>query len=1032
MISDVSTRSCPSRRRSIHVIRTDIAVPEQHIRYPPAFVAYLARLLLARDERCAAWWAGAKSAGTETPQELFARFEASVAKTLAERWRGKAGALAAALIKRFGGRFPFDAEQQIRLCFGLLSEDVLRGSFFDQNFSTDRDEVMEVFLAMDRDGNGMLTRDEIQDTFQSIGDGWLSKPEVEQMLKEALANSNGEVDVAGFKAAVAASLTAPRARAAQGLPDAEWWRDPAALLPAPMLTNATSAVLQEAHEKYSQDGGIQAQPLQREKPLNFRIYALFTLAGALACTMTHVALVPLDVVKTLQQTEPSRFSNLGLLAAGHRLVKENGVSGLFLGFWPTMAGYTWYGASVFPGYELFKRKLMEVVGPRKAVSLRVPTILLAGAMATFFACIGVCPAEAIRIRTVAERGFRPEFLSSFHHLFAGFPPLLLRQVFFGMAKFLVFDTVAAMVYRQFPWMANRKRSSSFVSMFSGALAGIISTFVSQPADAILTCLSTTPQLGIAGAAAALWRDGQFGAFYAGFSTRAAWAAAIIGGQFLLYDVAKRIFQVTHGDLSQTADGLSTALRSEKVFQPAAANLAGRDIAVQCGVHSSRHGQDVDDVALACAWGHCDPRFSLLLQTFSPGSVQGYLHLARFLFCRFNWHGSGSKISANGYEQGSAARLQAQLLERKGLRGDLQVDVDERFVAVAPESQLICDILTDKGFRSFLFDRGIHQVRVGELPPLQPGPGPPGNDSISEARSDGSRMKLFGLSCRLAPDPCASWKTVSVELRKTAMASLESQLSLLESLSSTYPFPAEFKLEFDDDQHINVISHLCKSPKGPSTIAFLLPGVHGGVGPCRQPGSNFDSSCLYAMLAERLLDTSDAIDVYRISWQFMRPGLEYALNSICRVLHYALKKARHRGSTSIRVVFVGHSLGAQVAVHAAYVLSRLQADGHAFLGKAGESMSMDVRGLCTLNAPVNNWEVAADVQKALVPLKALLVSGDADEVVKPRSTKKLFKALRCKDKRHLELAGGTHDLFQHKDLLTEEVSQFILDIAEEPA
>ena len=28
-------------------------------------------------------------------------------------------------------------------------------------------------------------------------------------------------------------------------------------------------------------------------------------------------------MKTLQQTEPSRFSNLGLLAAGHRLVKES-------------------------------------------------------------------------------------------------------------------------------------------------------------------------------------------------------------------------------------------------------------------------------------------------------------------------------------------------------------------------------------------------------------------------------------------------------------------------------------------------------------------------------------------------------------------------------------------------------------------------------------------------------------------------------------------------------------------------------------
>ena len=59
------------------------------------------------------------------------------------------------------------------------------------------------------------------------------------MLQEALANGNGEVDVSGFKSAIASSLTAPRARQAQGIPDDEWWKDPAALVPAPMLERAT-------------------------------------------------------------------------------------------------------------------------------------------------------------------------------------------------------------------------------------------------------------------------------------------------------------------------------------------------------------------------------------------------------------------------------------------------------------------------------------------------------------------------------------------------------------------------------------------------------------------------------------------------------------------------------------------------------------------------------------------------------------------------------------------------------------------------
>ena len=58
--------------------------------------------------------------------------------------------------------------------------------------------------------------------------------------------------------------------------------------------------------------------------------------------------------------------------------------------------------------------------------------------------------------------------------------------------------------------------------------------------------------------------GHLGAFFVGFHTRAIFAALIIGGQFLLYDLSKRLFRVTHADLSQRADVLTTALRTEKL------------------------------------------------------------------------------------------------------------------------------------------------------------------------------------------------------------------------------------------------------------------------------------------------------------------------------------------------------------------------------------------------------------------------------------------------------------------------------------
>lgn len=66
---------------------------------------------------------------------------------------------------------------------------------------------------------------------------------------------------------------------------------------------------------------------------------------------------------------------------------------LLQGIGPTLAGYLWYGITVYPGYELFKRLFIDMVGPLNAALFRVPLVLAAGATATTIACIGVCPAE---------------------------------------------------------------------------------------------------------------------------------------------------------------------------------------------------------------------------------------------------------------------------------------------------------------------------------------------------------------------------------------------------------------------------------------------------------------------------------------------------------------------------------------------------------------------------------------------------------------------------------------------------------------
>ena len=71
-------------------------------------------------------------------------------------------------------------------------------------------------------------------------------------------------------------------------------------------------------------------------------------------------------------------------------------------------------------------------------------------------------------------------------LFDGFQTLLIRQVLFGMMKFLVFDYFADFVFDLFPFLANQTETQLLVSLLSGAVAGLTASIVSQPADTILT------------------------------------------------------------------------------------------------------------------------------------------------------------------------------------------------------------------------------------------------------------------------------------------------------------------------------------------------------------------------------------------------------------------------------------------------------------------------------------------------------------------------------------------------------------------
>jgi len=62
----------------------------------------------------------------------------------------------------------------------------------------------------------------------------------------------------------------------------------------------------------------------------------------------------LDVVKTKAQTSGGKTS---IIEGVRTLAREEGIEGLTRGIEPTILGYTFYGVTVYPGYEFFKRAL---------------------------------------------------------------------------------------------------------------------------------------------------------------------------------------------------------------------------------------------------------------------------------------------------------------------------------------------------------------------------------------------------------------------------------------------------------------------------------------------------------------------------------------------------------------------------------------------------------------------------------------------------------------------------------------------------
>ena len=269
------------------------------------------------------------------------------------------------------------------------------------------------------------------------------------------------------------------------------------------------------------------------------------------------------------------------------IAKTEGIEGFTLGAQATIAGYLYYGLSVYPSYSFSKWFLgHEVLSPAYATAHADGIALVAGGIAAIIASLGLTPLEACRIRTVAEPEVYRDFglrgtlnviqqedrdagRNVYATLYQGLPALMTRQVIFGSVKFLAFERACEAMFATWPFLKDSAGLALGVTLVAGGLSGVLSSVVSQPADSVLTYIAATNSNSnsnnsdsnssdsmssnsnsLLSSVSTMVENEGVSSLFRGLGGRCIWAAAIISGQFVLYDVFRSALGINTEDLSQ--------------------------------------------------------------------------------------------------------------------------------------------------------------------------------------------------------------------------------------------------------------------------------------------------------------------------------------------------------------------------------------------------------------------------------------------------------------------------------------------------
>lgn len=140
------------------------------------------------------------------------------------------------------------------------------------------------------------------------------------------------------------------------------------------------------------------------------------------------------------QTDPDNYP--GVIVGFKKVLNGAGLSGFFTGWAPTFLGFFFWGGVAYSITEFLRRTFQGYAG-EAAGSLEVPIILVSAGIAAAVGSFVICPFEAVRIRSVAQKDYggnifevsqrmvREEGVGT---LFSAVPVFLAKEIPFAMVS----------------------------------------------------------------------------------------------------------------------------------------------------------------------------------------------------------------------------------------------------------------------------------------------------------------------------------------------------------------------------------------------------------------------------------------------------------------------------------------------------------------------------------------------------------------------------------------------------------------------